>query len=326
MRVPDEMLNCVAFVGEVTHRDSARVYGDPRATGFFVSVPCESPELSEMAMTYFVTAKHVALDLKEQEICFLINRRGGGGMTVESVDGHWWFHPDDKTADVAVTQVRLPSYADVIAISLEHFALPERLNKFHIGIGDEVFAVGLFTPAAGVARNAPIVRHGNISMMPGEQIETDLGYADVYLVESRSIGGISGSPVFSRHTIAKKIQRADDTADVAFSNGPGETLLGLMHGHWDINESEMNKPYFTHDRKHGVNYGVGIVVPASKIYEALYSDGLREMRAVQEKNLVRRSVPGTDIAEPRRKEDGAAFTQNDFESALKKASRKTERK
>jgi hypothetical protein len=52
-----------------------------------------------------------------------------------------------------------------------------------------------------------------------------------------------------------------------------ETLLGMAQGHWDIREEEINKPRFTHDSKRGVNYGVGLVVPASKIYETIYQPG-----------------------------------------------------
>jgi hypothetical protein len=98
----------------------------------------------------------------------------------------------------------------------------------------------------------PIVRHGNVAMLPTEQVQTDLGYTDAYLVEVRSIGGLSGSPVFVRHTIGFPVQRTDGSSDMAFANGPATTLLGLMHGHWDIKESEMNEPNFTQDRKRGV--------------------------------------------------------------------------
>jgi hypothetical protein len=79
-------------------------------------------------------------------------------------------------------------------------------------------------------------------MMPNEQVQTVLGYADVYLVEARSLGGLSGSPVFVRHTVQQRVKSTDDKEIYIFMNGTGKTLLGLMHGHWDINESEMNKP------------------------------------------------------------------------------------
>jgi hypothetical protein len=90
----------------------------------------------------------------------------------------------------------------------------------------------------------PIVRHGNIAMLPEEQIQTEMGYADVHLIEARSIGGLSGSPVFVRTSEAEK------------DSHRGIQLLGVMHGHWEIKESELNKPTLVHDRR-GVNLGIG---------------------------------------------------------------------
>jgi hypothetical protein len=193
-----------------------------------------------------------------------------------------------------------------------------------IGIGDEIFATGLFTPAPGKSRNEPIVRHGNIAMMPQEQIQTELGYADVYLVEARSIGGLSGCPVFVRPTVRLPQPTADCHTKNVFAVGHGATLLGLMHGHWDIKESDLNKVFISHDRKHGVNLGIGVVVPAHKILETLNRPELVAMRdeIVADYNL--KSVPGTDSAQKRNDQE-EPFTKADFEAALKKATRKTEK-
>lgn len=322
MRLPDEVLKCVGFIGEVTHHDSTGAQGDLCATGFFVAVPCEAPELQEMRTCYFVTAKHVATDLKGREAYFLVNAKRGGVVGISGVVGeHWFLHPTDDAADVAVIQVVMDGEADISAIALEHFGLPKRLNELKIGIGDEVFATGLFTAVPGQTRNMPIVRHGNIAMLPAEQIQTELGYADVYLVEARSIGGLSGSPIFVRHTLAINVQRPSGENDIAFLNGPGITLLGLMHGHWDIKESEINNPKISQDRKRGVNLGIGIVVPAFKIYETLYSPALVHMRREQERALLQKSTPGMDTGR-RKDDDKPEFTQQDFEAALKKVSRK----
>jgi hypothetical protein len=327
VRIPIEVNKCVGFVGEVTHRDSSGVSGDLHATGFFVSMPCKARELREsrLATIYFVTAKHVAKDLKNAEPYFLVNKIGGGVTEIRHVyENKWFFHPTDETADVAVAQIFPQADADIWPIETRHFGTSERLKSLGIGIGDEVFATGLFTPAPGAARNMPIIRHGNIAMMPEEQIQTELGYADVYLVEARSIGGLSGSPVFVRNTLSKHVQLDDGSETTAFFNGPGVTLLGLMHGHWDIKESEMNKAMFEHDRKRGVNLGIGIVVPAMKILETINNPLLEEIRMRAEKKVVSKLVPGMDSAKPRESEPAAkqAFTKEDFESALKKVSRK----
>jgi hypothetical protein len=328
VRIPDEVLRCIGFIGEVTHQDSAGVQGDLHATGFFVAIPCESPELRQMEMrtSYFVTAKHVATDMKDREVYFLVNSRGGGVVIIAGVFGqHWFLHPSDDIADVAVIQVVLNSEADVKGIALDHFGLPERLKQYDIGIGDEVFITGLFTAVPGTTQNMPIIRSGNLAMLPREQVQTELGYADAYLVEARSIGGLSGSPVFVRNTVCLKIERRDGSEDLIFGNGGETILLGLMQAHWDVDESELNNPQIRHvGKKRGVNLGIGIVVPAYKIYETLYQPALVAMRKEQEKIYLKQSVPGMDSAR-RKQDEQSSFTQQDFNKALQKVSRKIPR-
>ena len=65
-----------------------------------------------------------------------------------------------------------------------------------------MFSVGLFTKYFGRSNLIPIVRTGNIAMMPKEKVPLgSFGLTDAYLIEGRSIGGLSGSPIFCRDTI-----------------------------------------------------------------------------------------------------------------------------
>jgi hypothetical protein len=295
MRVPDDILKCVGFIAEIVGEDSTGFTGDLCATGFFATIPCESSELAGLRHTYFVTAKHVVTELKSRGAFLLLNAKGQGVIQSSKITSDLWlFHPSDKTADVAAVPISPGPDADVIGINSEYFGLPARLKNLSIGIGDEVMSVGLFTAVPGTARNQPIIRYGNIAMIPVEQIQTDLGYADVFLVEARSIGGMSGSPVFVRHTYYTKVKNPRGEYEPIYTNGPGITLLGLMHGHWDIKESDLNKPSIIQDRQRGVNFGVAIVVPAAKIYETLYSTDLVASRKDLEQKTLRESIPGMD--------------------------------
>ncbi|HLM83216.1 MAG TPA: hypothetical protein VK302_21635 [Terriglobales bacterium] len=320
VRVPDEVLKSVAFIGEVVHQDEhGNVFGDLLATGFFVSIPAK--HFPELRHVYFVTAKHVALDLKDRPPYILVNSKDGGQTHLTNFFPYWYFHPTDQNADVAVLQVAdQPNVAYRTAVLTRNFVTQEDIaSRKWVDIGDEVFVTGLFTPAPGQHRNMPLVRHGNIAMIPDEQIQTDLGFSDLYLVEGRSIGGLSGSPVFVRRTETFKLELQGRLTEV---NCPGPyKLLGLMQGHWDIKESEINKPLIQHDRKHGVNLGIAIVTPAMKISEILNQPAMTKYREASEEDLGRHrgSVPGADSA---RKSDEQPFTQKDFEAALKKASRK----
>src|SRR5205807_6043235 len=185
-------------------------------------------------------------------------------------NSEWWTHPTDKAADVAIIPVGNQSNADIKGIASKDFVTQDDLSSRRVGVGDELFITGLFTEAPGIARNMPIVRHGNIAMLPEEQIQTELGYADVYLAEVRSIGGISGSPVFVRAIEEEQESPARDSVK-------GMKLLGLMQGHWDIKESEMNQPAIAHiGKRKGVNLGIGVVTPASKILDILNSPDNQE--------------------------------------------------
>lgn len=67
---------------------------------------------------------------------------------------------------------------------------------YDIAIGDEIIAIGLYTSHYGLEKNIPVLRVGNLAMLRSEPV---LGpqnrYFDAYLVEIRSIAGLSGSPV-----------------------------------------------------------------------------------------------------------------------------------
>jgi len=290
VRVPDQILKGVAFIGEVSHRDSdGRVFGDLHATGFFVSVRSEF--FPERRFVYFVTAKHVADDMKDREPYILVNSKDGKGTTVlRNIEPYWFFHPTDKTADVAILRVAEQANAEHYAVIIDDFVTQQDIGEFQaVSIGDEVFIAGLFTPAPGYTRNLPILRIGNIAMLPKEQIQTELGFADVYLIEGRSIGGLSGSPIWVRRSETLKVRMEDGRWTSMTSSGPFK-LLGVVQGHWDIKESEMNKALIQHDKKHGVNLGIAIITPAIKIADIINQPGMVKLRQEADEDLGRKRL------------------------------------
>jgi hypothetical protein len=131
---------------------------------------------------------------------------------------------------------------------------------------------------------------------------------EAYLAESRSIGGLSGSPVFVRNTVKSPVQGPKGVSNI-YALGDGH-LLGLMHGHWDLPVS-----FSSLEQAEAVNMGVSIVVPAKKILEVLHHPELVAMRKEHyEKEKSASTTADTSFAKP--------FTKDDFESALKKATRK----
>ena len=158
-------------------------------------------------------------------------------------------------------------------ISSDRFISDKTFEDWLVGLGDEVSIIGLFSDISGNDKQSPLVRHGNIAMLPTEKLQTRLGFADVYLIEARSIGGLSGSPVVVQETYHITGSKPD-----MFGTGGKVHLLGMMQAHWDVNESDINNVRFTNDAQRGVNMGIAIVVPVIKIVETLNDEILAMMR------------------------------------------------
>lgn len=101
--------------------------------------------------------------------------------------------------------------------------------------------------------------------MPEELVETQLGKIDAYLVEARSIGGLSGSPVFANLGVV----RVREGQLKYRPDGTLYYLLGLMHGHWDLGIPELDKVSADTTGIQRVNMGIGIVAPVEKILEVI---------------------------------------------------------
>jgi hypothetical protein len=261
VRIPDPLLKCVGFVS----RDQENL--DYRASGFVVSVPHENS-----GCLHLVTAKHVAISLQKGEAIIAFNGNDGLPLWMKNTDEvPWFFHPDE-TVDVAIlpmASLRLREY-DYQDISTNLFLTSARAQEYEIGIGDDVFTVGLFSPFVGTVRFTPIVRTGVIAMMPQGRIpHPKFGSMEAYLTESRSLGGLSGSPVFVRDTVSVQAVNKEGVPR-PFSAPAGFHLLGLLSGHWDAPAAK--------DVGGSTNMGISLVVPATKILEALFSPELTELR------------------------------------------------
>jgi hypothetical protein len=236
-------------------------------TAFLVQVPYDD----QYGALHIVTAKHVA-DAVGANCIIAMNGKDGHPLYAKSDSSQWFFHPTEAdSVDAAVlpfATTRTDEY-DISPIPLGIFATEKRIAEYGIGLGDEVFSVGLFTKYFGKTSLVPIVRTGNLAMIPRERIPLNtFGLADAYLVEGRSIGGLSGSPVFCRDTL--KMPGVNEQGQVKHVAGLGQIhLLGLIHGHWDLPVD-----FSDSERAEAVNMGISIVIPAKKIVEILFSPAL----------------------------------------------------
>ncbi len=87
-----------------------------------------------------------------------------------------------------------------------------------------------------------------------------------YLIEARSIGGLSGSPVYVNLGLHRHINGSIKQSN----SGPIYFLLGMIYGHYDINTSEIDESIEdTMNLSDRVNTGIAIVTPIVKLVDHL---------------------------------------------------------
>lgn len=259
MSILEEIRKCIAFVG---YEDKVKGGFNSAGTAFFISMESKKPNEN---FIYVVTARHVIDGMKNKgvlEPVLRINAKDDSYKLVKTPIGKWSPHCEDPSVDVAILQFAPPTeICDYATISLPKMVANEKIIESEsIGAGHEIFLAGVFVHHSGKQRNLPVIRTGNIALMPEEPISTEsFGDIDAYLVESRSIGGLSGSPVFVKCGGLKgNILKSD-----CFY------FLGLMHGHWDKTEEIQKDSVMDTVSKEIVNMGMAIVVPSTKILEAI---------------------------------------------------------
>ena len=285
--------------------------------------------IHDNAHLYLVTAKHVAEKLEDCPFVIGFNSKDGKKAVMDADDVRWYYHPTEpKAVDAAVTPFGTAQYEslDLELIAEHQFATPDVIKESCIGIGDEIVAIGLFTRFSGAHQHFPIVRTGNLAMLPAERIPVK-GFdpMEAYLVEGRSIGGLSGSPVWVRQTV--NFGMKDDKGKFFPFSGLGHGyFLGLLHGHWEVPATFENT-----EGAEAVNMGVSIVVPARKILEVINHPELVAMRKKRDAEITAITGPVADSAfgqKPEVQTTAEGFeipvpTQEQFLDDLTKATRRT---
>jgi hypothetical protein len=267
MRVPDSALRSVVYIGQRCPPEKPETFS-PIGTGFIVERE-RPPKIGKVL--YLVTADHVRKRLIEQKkFSIRVNRADGRSTVFSPPDFYdWWPHPTDKTVDAAVfpfglTNIPFTSFPATRFVGRE-LVEPKPPNT-GVGIGDEVFIVGLLRTHQGKGKITPAVRTGHIAMMAQERIKTEnYGYAKMRLIEAFTLSGFSGSPVFVRETLSFPRRTARGSG---FFLALGDIyLLGLLHGIVHVSPSEEVKSIPDLDQRW--HAGISTVVPAEHILEII---------------------------------------------------------
>jgi hypothetical protein len=237
--------------------------------GFFVGDPLG---VHDAAAVYVVTAKHCVQPLDEQEngpfhkTWLRVNLRHAGSMHLEIPPEMWVCH---ASADVAVLPLALNQHTfDYLYYPVRHGATAEFIKRHSVTPGEDVFITGLLISHPGKSRVLPIMRVGNIAAFPEDPITLLTGQDSAYLVEVRSLGGLSGSPAFVHLLPA----HADARGVVGHATEPaGATrrtyLMGLVHGFFPTVENDPDG--IGEWAQEPLNTGISIVVPLERVLDII---------------------------------------------------------
>jgi hypothetical protein len=201
-------------------------------SGFFISraPPGNVQGLAPGYGMRLVTARHVLDHIKKRgltRVFVRFNTTGGDSAWVMTEITEWKYHPTNETIDLAMLPFGFPADFDHLSMPDLVFFTPAIATEHQVALGEEVFVTGLFRHHHGKRRSIPIVRVGNLAALDEEQVQTSIGLRDAYLIEARSLGGLSGSPVFLNLGTTRRIKGQQA---VAGGGGAIIFLLGLIHG------------------------------------------------------------------------------------------------
>lgn len=287
--MPHELRKCVCFVGG--QRGHLRGVG----AAFFVGDPLG---VHDAAAVYVVTAKHCVQPLDQLEngpfhkTWLRVNLRHAGSMHLEIPPEMWVCH---QAADVAVLPLALNMHTfDYLYYSVRHGATAEFIKQHSVTPGEDVFITGLLISHPGRSRVLPIVRVGNIAAFPEDPITLLTGQDSAYLVEVRSLGGLSGSPAFV-HLLPLHADAKGNVGPAAEGAGTtGRTyLMGLVHGFFPTME---NDPEGIGEwAKEPLNTGISVVVPLERVLDIIDSPSFVEQRELARTRLNAGHVPAPAI-------------------------------
>lgn len=290
----DELFSSVVFFYDKNNK--------PRASGFLLKYPLE--ELESRYVVYLITAKHNILEsIKDQgfiSVCMTTSPKINGISKLED------WHLDDNT-DLAVSIYNPRPFLthDGRNISRKRVFSKNMLAKKddeNIVECAYTLSIGLFSNYYGKTREQPILRFGNIAMIPKDKISIKLPTenggvetkdVEAYLIEQKSVGGMSGSIVLGT---------SNDLAGRA-------KIIGIIYGHYDdLNDKNQNdyenqteeqqcqnikkdcdniysqcqkieqQMQKTYKRMKSINSGISIVIPSYKILELLEREDVRKER------------------------------------------------
>ena len=287
-RIPPKATNCVVFFYQTQEDADAGLH--PVGTGFLISMPTAHPARS---FIYLVTNRHVAVR-NRSEIFYRLEKRDVGQETRYTESSQWHHLQKYDIAVIGVPGLNTEEHA-VGFVPVEGLLTEYQRDREKIGIGDDVFMIGMFSPHQTGGRRPPAARFGHISANPAPIRQGNGVVADSYSVDMNSRPGFSGSPVFVYRTPGYDLEEQPKPLgpETKILTG-GVNFFGLLGIHWgqfpylwQVSESgELVREDASADPDSliaGERFikglsGMTCVLPAWAIIEVLNMDALRVQR------------------------------------------------
>jgi hypothetical protein len=235
--------------------------GDLRGTGFIVSVASDA--IPGRRWRYVITADHVIRYQAPLEL--EVPDAFTGALHPPFDFSKAWRKPFDGI-DLALAPLPDRPGQPFLDVNLE----AEALDGSVINHGVPIFYIGIFEDA-----KTTMVRSGTVGALSVPIQKTNPPYSyDAHLVDCRSYEGFSGSPCFVMfdYPLVEMPAVVPVPARALDDKGPVETahvaaLVGLFTAHYD----DENDPAIS-------KYGIGVMLPMLKIWEALMTDDAKAER------------------------------------------------
>jgi len=276
MAVTPYMLNTAAFVGvRVAHGDFI-----PTGTCFLISV-FEKHTL--LTFVYVVTCRHLA---DRNGVCLRIGRRDKLPKIIDMPADDWYF-PENRRIDLAVAPFDMTLWEEDGELAIAPVGYPGAVwgdpataKNYFLCPGADLAIPSLFVPHPGERANIPIMRLATIAAMPGEPLRFASPAHSSYLIESRSLGGSSGSPVFVNlrpYDAAVPYVKIDE-------DGAAQVqllLLGMLTG---AHSGDYADDFATPDQIAATadsqfNAGISVVTPISVVMDFILGGPMADDRA-----------------------------------------------
>ncbi len=260
-----------------------------QGTGFLIWL-----KEQDRTFCYLVTAKHVVQPILNKpnaplSIRFNLKEKGKAEIITFPTflfNGMRWIEHSNPAVDLAVLPLTIfdkiqnleVSGKPVTEPSDDFFATADWITKYKVGIGDNVFTLGLVPYLFDKNQiNLVLARFGKVSLLPQDEITLPDGKQRVYFIDSPAFGGNSGGPVF---ILIERNERGPLLSGWRFA------LLGIVTQFVPspLRMSELSLQDTAGQKAIQLieNTGLTKVVPVDYLSELLFSDAQKSFR----KNIV----------------------------------------